>query len=199
MELSRPEYWSGYSFLQGIFITQQSNPCLLRCRWILYELSHHRSPRILEWVVYPFFGGSFWPRSQTRVSCTGGEFFINWATREVRYFRYDLNQTPYDYTVEVTNRLKGLGLIDSAWSTVDGGSWHCTGGGDQNHPQGEKKMQKGKMVVWGVFTNSWEKKITERQRRNGKSSKDEQGEIRKLSSVVNAKKKRKTIEWERDL
>ena len=27
-------------------------------------------------------------------------------------FRYDLNQVPYDYTVEVTNRLKGLDLID---------------------------------------------------------------------------------------
>ena len=29
-----------------------------------------------------------------------------------RPFRYDLNQTPDDYTVEVTNRFKGLGLID---------------------------------------------------------------------------------------
>ena len=29
-----------------------------------------------------------------------------------RPFRYDLNQTPYDYTVEVTNRFKGLDLID---------------------------------------------------------------------------------------
>ena len=27
-------------------------------------------------------------------------------------FRYDLNQIPYDYTVKVTNRLKGLDLID---------------------------------------------------------------------------------------
>ena len=27
-------------------------------------------------------------------------------------FRYDLNQIPYDYTVDVTNRLKGLDLID---------------------------------------------------------------------------------------
>ena len=27
-------------------------------------------------------------------------------------FRYDLNQIPYDYTVEVTNRLKGLDLIE---------------------------------------------------------------------------------------
>ena len=29
-----------------------------------------------------------------------------------RPFRYDLNQTPYDYTAEVTNRFKGLDLID---------------------------------------------------------------------------------------
>ena len=29
-----------------------------------------------------------------------------------RPFRYDLNQIPYDYTVEVTNKFKGLGLID---------------------------------------------------------------------------------------
>ena len=27
-------------------------------------------------------------------------------------FRYDLNQIPYDYTMEVRNRFKGLGLID---------------------------------------------------------------------------------------
>ena len=27
-------------------------------------------------------------------------------------FRYDLNQIPYDYTVEVTNRFKGLDLLD---------------------------------------------------------------------------------------
>ena len=29
-----------------------------------------------------------------------------------RPFRYDLNQNPYNYTVEVTNRFKGLDLID---------------------------------------------------------------------------------------
>ena len=33
-----------------------------------------------------------------------------WKT--ARKFRYDLNQIPYDYTVEVTNRFKGLDLID---------------------------------------------------------------------------------------
>ena len=31
-----------------------------------------------------------------------------------RPFRYDLNQIPYDYTMKVTNRFKGLDLIDSA-------------------------------------------------------------------------------------
>ena len=31
-----------------------------------------------------------------------------------RPFRYDLNQIPYDYTVEVRNRFKGLDLINSA-------------------------------------------------------------------------------------
>ena len=29
-----------------------------------------------------------------------------------RPFRYDLNQIPYDYTMEVRNRFKGLGVID---------------------------------------------------------------------------------------
>ena len=43
---------------------------------------------------------------------------------------------------------------------MDGGSWHCTGGRDQDHPQG-KDMQKGKMVVWGGLTNSCEKKRSE--------------------------------------
>ena len=32
--------------------------------------------------------------------------------KPIRPFRYDLNQIPYDYTVEVTNRFKGLDLID---------------------------------------------------------------------------------------
>ena len=34
------------------------------------------------------------------------------AEKTARPFRYDLNQIPYDYTVEVTNRFKGLDLID---------------------------------------------------------------------------------------
>ena len=39
--------------------------------------------RILEWVAVSFSRGSSQPRDQTRVSCTAGRFFTNWATREV--------------------------------------------------------------------------------------------------------------------
>ena len=44
--------------------------------------------------------------------------------KTTRPFRYDLNQIPYDYTVEVTDRFKGLDLIDRAsdelWTEVCG-------------------------------------------------------------------------------
>ena len=39
------------SLLQEIFPTQGSNPGLLHCRRILYQLSHEGSPRILKWVA----------------------------------------------------------------------------------------------------------------------------------------------------
>ena len=54
--------------------------------------------------------------------------------------RYDLNQTPYDYTLEVTNRFKEFDLIDRVPDELR------TEGSDQDHPR-EKEMQKGKMVV----------------------------------------------------
>ena len=50
--------WVAVSLLQGIFPTQGLIPGLPRCRWILYQLSHKGSPRILEWVAYPFSRGS---------------------------------------------------------------------------------------------------------------------------------------------
>ena len=70
------------SLLQGIFPTQGSNPDLLHRRWILYQLSHKGSPRILEWVAYPFSSRSSWPRNRTGVSCIPGGFFTDWAIRD---------------------------------------------------------------------------------------------------------------------
>ena len=37
---------------------------------------------------------------------------MNKVGKTTRPFKYDLNQIPYNYTVEVTNKLKGLDLID---------------------------------------------------------------------------------------
>ena len=65
------------SLLQRIFPTQGWNPGLPHCRQILYQLSHKGSPRILEWVAYPFSSGSSRPRNRTRISCiAGGWYFI---------------------------------------------------------------------------------------------------------------------------
>ena len=50
------------SLLQGIFPTQGSNPGLPHCR-LLYQLSHKRSPRIVEWIAYPFSSTSSQPRN----------------------------------------------------------------------------------------------------------------------------------------
>ena len=63
------------SLLQGISPTQGSKSGLPHHRWILYQLSHKGSPRILEWVAYPFSSGSSQPRNLTGVSCIAGGFF----------------------------------------------------------------------------------------------------------------------------
>ena len=70
------------SLLQGIFPTNRSNPGLPHYRWILYQLSHKGSPRILEWVAYHFSNRSSWPRNWTGVSYITGRFFTSWALRD---------------------------------------------------------------------------------------------------------------------
>ena len=74
------------SLFQGIFPTQGLNPGLLHCKWILYQLSHKGSPRILEWVAYPFSRRSSQPKNWTGVSYIAGRFFTNWAIREGEYW-----------------------------------------------------------------------------------------------------------------
>ena len=79
--------------LQVIFPTQGLNPGLPHCRWILYQLSHKGSPRILEWVAYPFPSRSSWPRNWTEVSCIAGRFFTNWAIRQAQISQWDLKKS----------------------------------------------------------------------------------------------------------
>ena len=93
--------------------------------------------------------------------------------KTTRPFRYDLNQIPYDYTVESDKQIQGVrldrqkkNLTDSlkncGWKfmTFYRRQW-------SSHLQ-EEEMQKGKTVIWGGLKNSLEKKRRERQRRKGK-------------------------------
>ena len=66
--------------------------------------------------------------------------------KTTRLFRNDLNQIPYDYTLEVRNRFKGLDLIDRVSDNYGWRFMTLRGGRDQDHPQ-EKEMQKSKMAV----------------------------------------------------
>ena len=93
---------------------------------------------------------------------------LNKVGKTTRPFRYDLNQMPYDYTVEVRNRFKGLDLIDRVpdelWTEVRDIVQET---GIKTIPL-EKKCKKSKMAVWGGLTNSCEKMRGEKQRRKAK-------------------------------
>ena len=65
------------ALLQAIFPTQGSNPGVPHCRQIFHCLSHQGSPRILEWVAYPFSRGTSGSRNQTGISCIAGGFFTS--------------------------------------------------------------------------------------------------------------------------
>ena len=72
-------------------------------------------------------------------------FKLKKVGKTTRPFRYDLNQIPYDFTVEVTNRCKGLDLIEClknyGWSFVT----LYRRQGSRSSPR--KRKEKGKIVV----------------------------------------------------
>ena len=112
--------------------------------------------------------------------------------KTTRPFRYDLNQIPYDYTVEVKNRFKGLDMIDivpdELWMEVH----------DTVQETGSKtKKKKCKKAKW--LSEEASQIAVKRREVKSKGEKERythlnaefqrmQGEIRKPSSAVNAKK-----------
>ena len=76
-----------HSLLRGIFPTQGSNPGLPHCRWILYQLSHQGSPRILEYGSLSLLQGIF-PNQE-----------LNWGLLNCRQILYQLSfqGSPYSY------------------------------------------------------------------------------------------------------
>ena len=79
------------------------------------------------------------------------DFKLRKAGKTTRPFRYDLNQIPYNYTVEVTSRFKGLDLIDRVpdelWTEVHDIVQEAA---IKNIP----KKKKCKMAVRGGLKNS---------------------------------------------
>ena len=89
------------------------------------------------------------------------------AGKTARPFRYDLNQIPYNYIVEVTNRFKGLDLIDRVpeelWSEVHDIVQEAV---IKTIPK-KKKCKKAKWLS-GEALQIAEKKRSKRQRRKRK-------------------------------
>ena len=80
-EKKKKEYWSGLPCpspgnLPNLGIEPRSPA---KSRQILSHLSHQGSPRILEWIAYPFSRESSQPRNWTRVFCFAGRFFTREA------------------------------------------------------------------------------------------------------------------------
>ena len=94
--------------------------------------------RILKWFAIPF---SLFLTAKFRLKLKKVGKPLD------RPFGYDLNQIPYDYTVEVTNKFRGLDLIDRVpeelWLEVHDIVQEA---GIKTIPP-KKEMQKGKMVV----------------------------------------------------
>ena len=83
-------------------------------------------------------------------------------------FRHDLSQIPYDYTVEVTNRFKGLDLIDKVpeelWTEVCDIVQEAV---IKTIPK-KKKCEKAKQLSEEALQRAEKTKRSEKQRRKGK-------------------------------
>ena len=88
--------------------------------------------------------------------------------KTTRPFRYDLNQIPYDYTVEVRNRFKGLDLIDRVpdelWMEVHDTVQET---GIKTIPK-KKKCKKAKWLSEEALKIAVKKRRSEKQRRKRK-------------------------------
>ena len=87
--------------------------------------------RVLEWSAIAFSRGSDYELLIDKFRLK-----LKKVGKTTRPIRLVLNQIPYDYRVEVTNRFKGLDLIDClknyGWRFLT-----CTRGSGQNHPKGK--------------------------------------------------------------
>ena len=127
---------------------------------------------------------------------------MNKVRKTPRPFSYDLNQIPYDYTVEVTNRFKGLDLIDRVpeelWMEVSDIVQEAV---IKTIPK-KNKCKKAKCLSEEALQIAEKRKDAkgkgENERHTRLNAKFQRIARRdKPSLVINTKKQRKTIEWKR--
>ena len=87
-----------------------------------------------------------------------------------RPFRYDLNQIPYDYTVEVTNRFKGLDLIDGVSEEI-----------------------------WGEVHNIVQEVVTKKKSPRKRSARRQSGCLRRLYKKLRKEERQKAKEKRKDI
>ena len=85
--------------------------------------------------------------------------------KTIRPFGYDLNQIPYVYTVEVTNRFKGLDLVDRDPEELWTEARDIVQAAVIKTIPKKKKCKKAKCLFEEALQNFWEEKRSERQRR----------------------------------
>ena len=114
-------------------------------------------------------------------------------------FRCNLNQIPYDYIVMVMNRFKGLDLIEClknyGWRFVT--LYRRQGSRPSPRKRNAKRLTEEALQIAVKRREVKGKGEKERCTHLNVEFKEQQREIRKPSSVISAKKLRKTIEWER--
>ena len=113
--------------------------------------------------------------------------------KTTRPFRYDPNQIPYDYTVEVTNRFKGLDLIECLMNYgMKSVTLYRRQGSRPSPWKRNAKKQNGCQEALQIAVKRREAKSKGEKERYKHLNKEFQrivrGEIRKPSSAINAKK-----------
>ena len=90
-----------HALLQGIFPTQGSNPGLPHCRQILCCLSYQGSPRILEWVAYPFLLQGIFLTQE-----------LNWGLLHCRQILYQLSYQGSPFNELLARYFGGCGSVE---------------------------------------------------------------------------------------
>ena len=123
---------------------------------------------VLEWVAISFPRGSSQLRDQTLSPALQTDTLSSEPSGSPRPLMYDLNQIPNNYTVEMTNRFKGLYLIDRVpdelWTEVRDTVQET---GSKTIPK-KKKCKRAKWLSEEALQIAVKRREAKKKRRKGK-------------------------------